>query len=333
MTTITPELEQLIINDYLNSELKSEEIQNKYEISSYIFLNIRKKHDIPFRKAKYNTISINQNYFETINTPAKAYYLGFIAGDGYLRYRAEKNCHVLRIELNSKDIDILEKFKQELESEHTINLTKRFDKKYNIWREPCSIEISNTKLCTDIIKNGVGLNKSKELKLPNINDNLMRHYVRGLIDSDGGWHIRSTGKNEIIFSFVSSVKQFSYDVMNFLMEKCSLDEVKVNVQGGGTSYVFYYAGNVQTKRIYQYLYGDGGPWLDRKYNLTTEFFKNTIIKFPNMKEIKEQKKQERLLTGEIVKPRKKKQKIEPKEINPIAALYLLNKNNKSKVIN
>lgn len=223
MTTITSDLEQQLINDYLTSNLKTRDIIEKYKIDDIKFQNIRQKYGNPYRDPKLNKIQLNEDYFESIDTPAKAYYLGFIAGDGYLRYREKMNIYILRIELHVKDVDILEKFKKDLESEHTITLSKRFDKKFQVERESCIIEISNEKLCTDIIKNGVGMNKSKELDLPKMSDYLMRYYIRGLTDSDGSWFIRSN-KEEITFSICSPIYEYLKKVQLFLIEKCELDE-------------------------------------------------------------------------------------------------------------
>lgn len=127
-----------------------------------------------------------------------------------------------------------------------------------------------SKLRNDIIKNGVTPNKSKELSLPNLPDNLMKHYIRGYFDGNGCWTIKNL--NTLSFSLISSVESFSYDLRNYLKVKCDL-KTDVVISTHNNAHAFIYCGNIQTRRIYDYLYGDGGPWLDRKYIKSTDHFR------------------------------------------------------------
>ncbi len=282
---ITEELEKTIINEYINTEIKSKEIENKYNLNRYYFLKILKKYNVLL---KDHRIKVNENYFEIIDTPAKAYYLGFIAGDGCLRYNEKHNSYMLTIKLNTKDIDILEKFKKDLDSDHKINTTKELDKRFDVMRNSCYITIANNKLCTDLIKNGIKIKKSSDLSVPScITDKLMPHFIRGLSDSDGGWHVR---KNDISWGFVASVSSFLEEIKNILIKNCNLDVVASFPASKNneiiTSWKFRYGGNIQCKRIYDYLYSDGGPWLNRKYEISTDYFNNVDVTCPDIKYIR-----------------------------------------------
>ena len=68
------------------------------------------------RKFKY---SFNENYFEKIDSFDKAYWLGFIAADGYIT-KSTNGQNVLGINLGEKEP--LEKFKFCINSDHPINL-------------------------------------------------------------------------------------------------------------------------------------------------------------------------------------------------------------------
>lgn len=275
MTTITPELEQLVVNDFLTSNIHVKGIHKKYNVSKWFFKKISKKYNLPCKKYKPELIPGNRDYFETIDTASKAYWLGFIVGDGCVRYNKNAQTYVLAIKLCNIDFEHLEKFKTDIESSHTIRYYNTYNEKYDNIRYYTSIEISGEKLCKDLDRNGAKFNKSKELSLPNLPDNLMRHYLRGLIDADGCWHVR-TGTTRMEFGFVSPVKNFIYEVMYFFMKKCDLRELKIIPNAANTCYSFQYGGSTQCRRIYEYLYGDGGPWLDRKYKLSKEFFDNTV---------------------------------------------------------
>ncbi len=50
----------------------------------------------------------NENYFETIDSEDKAYFLGFIFADGCVTNDSKKYRYQLTLKLHSKDVGILE---------------------------------------------------------------------------------------------------------------------------------------------------------------------------------------------------------------------------------
>lgn len=220
------------------------------------------------KRIRKPTIKCNENYFEEIDTPAKAFYLGFIAGDGHI---CEKD-NVLFIGLAIKDEQFLIDFLKALDSEHSIYKKKTFLKKTQKTYEGRVIKICRPKIVSDLIKHGVGPNKSKELSIsPTIPENLVKHFIRGIIDSDGCWSIDKID-NRINCSFLSSIESFSVEISNILINKCQLKSVKILPRPG--CFETRWCGNIPCKRIYDYLYSDGGPYLQRKYDLSTNHFKS-----------------------------------------------------------
>jgi hypothetical protein len=209
-------------------------------------------------------IKCDENYFEIIDSADKSYYLGFIGGDGYINDKA----NFLFIGLAIKDRKFLENFLLALKSEHPIYSRCISLKKTNKFYEGCSIKITRPKLVADLIKHGIGPNKSKELSIPKtIPDEFIKDFIRGIICSDGCWSIDK--KNNMNFSFLSSVYSFAEEVKLFLMNKCDLRDVKIaHCQG---CFNVKWGGNVQCERIFKYLYSNG-PWLERKYELALEHF-------------------------------------------------------------
>lgn len=295
MTKLTLKQEEDICQEYLNTNITQQELANKYYCSrSWIIILLKKKNI----KRKYihsntklnNLIFCNENYFEVIDTSAKSYYLGFIAGDGSLSVKE----NALRLKLAIKDKKFLEDFSIALESKYPIRIKHEFLKKTGKVYEECEIKIIRSKLITDLTKHGVGPNKSKELFISKtIPDELIKDFVRGIIDSDGCWSINS--KNNISFSFLSSVYSFAEEIRTFLMKQCSLEEVKIIQRNG--CWETTWGGNLQCNRIFKYLYSNG-PWLDRKYKVASEHFANlhNLIKRDsyknkyNQEEIKENPK-------------------------------------------
>lgn len=289
---ITPSILESIKYDYINSNLKLEELAKKYEMSESYLRKLSTSNNFPKRIPRFDKIYCNENYFESINTPSKAYFVGFIAGDGCIY----DNYKELRILLNVNDIEILEMFKKELDSNHTIRKSSNFDQRTMKEYYRCHIEISREKLCRDLEKCNVGPNKSFDLKMPtNIPDELMCHYIRGILDSDGCWSFSNQeGKGQktkgtilknIRLTFAISTYPFAEELQDFLIKKCNLNKTKIQIKTDKLCVVAY-VGNNQCEKIYNYIYGSGGPWLNRKYKLATDYFnelkitqdKNDIVK-------------------------------------------------------
>lgn len=269
--TTSKEIEKQVCEDYLN-KATYKEIMLKNSISESLLVAILKRNNISYRGK--TRIYCNENYFEVIDTPSKAYYLGFITGDGHIT----KNMKRLQIALNVNDREVLDDFKKELNSDHIVYESSHFETRpdrNNKMCYKCGICICREKLCSDLLKHGVGPNKSFDLKLPTtINDDLMCHYVRGLLDSDGCWHIskRNNIKTSIKIAFSIPIYSFANELQDFLIKKCNINKTKIQPNPFDTCYALAYDGKIQCKRIYDYLYSKGGPWLDRKYNYATNYF-------------------------------------------------------------
>lgn len=143
-------------------------------------------------KPTTRTYFVNENYFNRIDTPNKAYILGFLYADGY---NNEKNGS-LQISLQNRDIVILEKIKRETES--TCNI-----KNYDTY---CHLTINSRKLSNDLNKWGCHQAKSFTLRFPDfLSDDLMSHFIRGYFDGDGCVQTFKTSRTTII-SYIGNVE-------------------------------------------------------------------------------------------------------------------------------
>lgn len=61
------------------------------------------------------------NYFETIDSEDKAYFLGFIVADGSINTNKYRNALIINI--HKKDVDILNKFKELIKFEGELHFT------------------------------------------------------------------------------------------------------------------------------------------------------------------------------------------------------------------
>lgn len=126
--------------------------------------------------------TINLNYFKTIDSENKAYFLGFIAADGAIVNNKGTNTNVLTITLNEKDREVLEVFVSELNSNKPI---------YNINRKDGYKHVRFTTAKKEFVSNlfqyGIGYRKS--LTMGNIIQHIPNEYkaafIIGYFDGDG----------------------------------------------------------------------------------------------------------------------------------------------------
>lgn len=210
---------------------------------------------------KYN---LNENFFETIDTEEKAYWLGFIAADGYI---SEKNKKYLQILLHRNEYKHIEKFLNSIESNQKV----RIEEKY------CRVLINRKKMVQDLIKLGIVQNKSKLKLWPNIGPLLIKHYIRGYFDGDGSFIVDK--KNSIRFQIVGVNIETLKEIQNFLSKRLNLNITKIIWTG--TCWRVSYGGKNQVKKIFDLLYQNVSIFLDRKFNLIQNYYLNNKLNFTN----------------------------------------------------
>lgn len=170
-----------ICDDYqLNMSYKS--LSDKYNVCTWSIRNVIKKNNIKPRVRKYKC---NEEYFGKIDNIKKAYWLGLLFADGYVRKRRQfngkhKQGGIVGISLKDGDEYLLEKFIIDLES--TYKLRKQIKDGFLSYK----LEINSSKMTDDLINLGCIPNKSLILLPPkNLKDEFICHFIRGYFDGDG----------------------------------------------------------------------------------------------------------------------------------------------------
>lgn len=135
---------------------------------------IRGPHGV--REALY---SCNHGFFDSMDTEAKAYFLGLLLADGSITKKQ------VSLEVNVKDIELIEKFAAAIEATHPVKFTKRNSVK---------IQIGSMRLISRLAEYGVTTRKSFNCSPPEISSVLRRHFWRGCLDGDGSLGIYSRAK-------------------------------------------------------------------------------------------------------------------------------------------
>lgn len=128
----------------------------------------------------------NENYFDVIDTYAKAYIVGFIAADGSIVKSSRGNSYYLTITIKYEDKAILDFIKQELGSLHKLTEIN----KIGVFGKPIHhirLSIGNSNLIRGL--NQIGLHPNKSLTIGNLIDNMPQQYkgafIIGYLDGDG----------------------------------------------------------------------------------------------------------------------------------------------------
>ncbi len=217
-------------------------------------------------KRKY---SIDEDYFDEINTPEKAYALGLYYSDGTVH----KKNNSFSISLQECDKAILDKLNNNFGGNRKLTYIE-LNKKNANWSNQYMFTVTSEKMRNDLIKHGCVPNKSLILKFPTtIPKHLLRDFVRGYFDGDG-----SISKTEDRCTLVSTndfCKKLSDIVKNELNVNSSIFFCHGNENT--TTRTFQIAGKYQVKKFLDWLYFDSELHLDRKYQLYLSKYNHELL--------------------------------------------------------
>lgn len=205
----------------------------------------------------------NKEIFSTIQTEEEAYWLGFLLADGY-------NIDDKMIRVDIKDKGHLEKLSKLIYPKGDKPVAVRDLGFGPIYYFSCNI----LSIVESLRMHGIVPRKSKIAKMPNINKNLVRHFIRGLFDGDGSI-CYTMDKNYRRYQFnIVGTEELLLDVKNFI-----LNDLCLNLSHGKMKMIYriYKKGNQQIMTLLNWLYEDSNVYLERKYNIyqdMLEYYKN-----------------------------------------------------------
>ena len=201
---IPKDIENLVLKEYKNKTVYAMCCEHK-ELNQALVNKILKKHNVqPISRGKRNSPNLKEDYFERIDTPNKAYWLGWLITDGCITSR-----HDIEISLQARDVPILELFASDL---GVYNKIKDFNKIYKRFL------ITNKIMCEHLAQYGVIPNKTFTVDFPQLADELLPSFLRGCFEGDGhigrSFHKRSkklcyelsfTGNKQMVEGFNKAV--------------------------------------------------------------------------------------------------------------------------------
>lgn len=260
-----------IVTKYKTGKFNCLQLANEYGVTRNNIKKILNNRGIT--QLHHRHYSVNQHYFDVIDTEAKAYFLGLLYADGCISDRDE-----MILSLQEKDINILLKFKSEMESQHPIYIQTLKNPNY---QKSCRFSIRNKFLANQLITLGCIPRKSLILKFPQssqVPDHLIHHFVRGYFDGDGCLVITYYKNCGImrwshIVTFLGT-EEFCGKLSLIISRVVGKSPHHRNGLGKSEKIMsLTLGGKIEVARLYEWMYGNATIYLQRKYDKFQEFFK------------------------------------------------------------
>lgn len=254
-------MENEIIKLYFEG-LSNKEISERFKIHRTTVQRILKRNQIDLRKQNVTSrkYKINENFFTNIDSEPKAYILGFIYADGNI---CRGNCS---IDVCYNDIQLIEEISKIIYiDEYVIRKRpaqfKNINGKEYFQKEQCRFSMINKKIITDLKKHGVTHNKTFKIIMPILQQDLLKHFIRGYFDGDG---CISYNKKTLDYSIrIVSNYNFCNDLIKNISHEVPINVKLINkTENVGTVSI---TGNNQVKQFCNWIYSDASIKLNRKY--------------------------------------------------------------------
>ena len=229
--------------------MNDREISRIYGCTSPVIARWRDFYGIPRSQGKsqgnvlWNT---NRDYFSQIDTPEKAYILGFLIADGHIN----KTGYKIEVSVKEPDADLLRMIAGELGCDAPLKpMTNSYDKS-----RMARLHLCGQKLISDLNGLGVYHDKSTTAVYPAVPPELEGHLVRGIWDGDGyigRGQFELIGTSALLNGVVEAAERHT---------GCSL---RRRLSGRDRSYHYAY-GTRRDTPILRWMYSGAGIALERK---------------------------------------------------------------------
>jgi len=196
----------------------------------------------------FRKYSLNEEFFDELNEKS-CYWLGFLYADGFVRKRKSSE---LRLKLKDSDKSHIERFIEDLGSNTPIKYYS--DAKINC----CYVSINSNKLVDRLFELGCVQNKTQKIRIPNISDNLINHFIRGYFDGDGSISRVKNRPNSYVISICSN-KKFIDDLYKFFNFGYVLNY---------DNYSVWKANKIDDIKLFRdFIYNNKETFLERKFSI------------------------------------------------------------------
>lgn len=219
---------------------------------------------------------INDHYFDVIDTPLKAYFLGFIYADGWISYNEETRNYEFGMELKKQDEYILEKLNEELGG---VSIISHKPAKHKVIKNvPCvsgeisSLRVYSKNLVLGLEHNNVLRNKTQFSTIPHVENPLFWDFLRGYIDGDGCYHINKRGYLQIHITCCHK------EPLEYIQNRLSEYDIKSHIysENDKKQRLVFTSQNDSEKLIKRLYYNPNVFCLNRKLDIINNYYLGSV---------------------------------------------------------
>lgn len=258
---------QMLEAEYSNTSISLKELSKKYHTDAY---HQFKLYGIPKRTKNEQRMLTRKGCIQlnwdgsSIENEKQAYVAGLFLADGFIGNTQAG------LRLKRTDRELLQKVKNCFSEE--IKLQEE--------TSSCSFVVSSKKVCINLSNLGIFKGKtSKELPIPPMNNDLIRHFIRGFFDGDGSVFLNHNGKyTSIRCNICSPTKSILEQINNVLLNNGISGTInKENRKGKYTTfgennrvlcstdmYRLFIRSKKSVEQFYHFLYDQCSIYLERK---------------------------------------------------------------------
>jgi hypothetical protein len=265
------ELEEKNICDMYLSGVSSVKIGQIFNCDHKTITRVLERNGVDRTGVGLRKYQLNEYYFDNIDTPNKAYILGFFYADG----SNNEDKQTISMSLQEDDKYILEAIRKEINSEKPLEFldySNKHDGGYN-YKNQYRLLMFSKHMSQALHDKGMPQNKSLILKWPTfLRDDLYSHFLRGYIDGDG--HISSRSN----FVGLVSTEDFCIGAKEYLEDKldiqCSITDASCH---NGITKDFNISRRENVLPFLNYIYQDAEMYLTRKFEVYCKRYNNTQV--------------------------------------------------------
>lgn len=226
------------------------------------------------KKTRSNTINsrkytLDEHYFDVIDTQDKAYILGFLYSDGCNFTDANR----ILLSLQEEDRHILESIKECVQTNAPLYLNEEHKK--NTKHKNQYVLTMRSKHMSKV-SSDMGMVKAKSLILEfptNITKELMPHFIRGYFDGDGVFP-----RNKTSYTLgILGTENFCIVLQSILEENGIESDIKNVNDPSNSTRQLYIRRKENSKKFLEYIYKEANLYLFRKYDLYLKKYVNNPL--------------------------------------------------------
>ena len=214
------------------------------------------------RRLSTRTYTLDEHYFDEIDTPTKAYIYGFLLTDGSNNPKKQ----TVSISLQEEDRDILERMRKEIKSTKPLeylDYSNKHDFGYH-YKNQYRMLLFSDKICSALTKHGLVQNKSLIIEFPEFDDQVMPAFLCGAMDGDGSIGI---GRNNNIWVDITATDMFCRGMADYLDRKLGIKSCHIYDASchNGVTRCLTIGTNADKVKFLEWIYKDADIYLERKY--------------------------------------------------------------------